>query len=209
MISSGSRGCFVGLLFAFFASLVMYSSRNNFFRSLSVLVFAFAIIGIIFVFSNKEVLDRLFNIKGFTYNMSSENSMSRVWIWVQQLKVAVEQPLLLFFLGYGKSAIVGPGESHSQFVKNFIETGVIGSVLFLLLIYIIARKSFRAFLSSKNSFLTGVSAGLFCCTLAMVVISIGAEGFLVVKISEVYWFFVGMTMSVISMEKKKLQIKNT
>ena len=208
VISSGSRGCFVGLIVAFFLTFILYSFKKGALKSFATAVVILTIIGGFFFFLQPPVLERFLNTRNALENLNPEQSLSRPNIWIQQLNVAVEQPFLLFF-GYGKSAILGgAGESHSQFVRNFVETGVIGSILFLLLIYIIARRSFRSFLSSRSSFSMGVSAGLFCCTLAMVAISITAEGFLVVKISEVYWFLVGITMASIFIDNKDSNLVN-
>ena len=44
------------------------------------------------------------------------------------------------------------------------------------------------------------------CT--MLFISIAAEGFLVVKINEIYWFFTDITMAILSNKIKVNELKN-
>jgi len=71
------------------------------------------------------------------------------------------------------------------------------------LIFVIIKKSFKGFLSKKNPFIIGLSSGLFVATLTMLLISIPAEAFIVVKIAETYWFFAAITMAVLASKKQE------
>ena len=60
----------------------------------------------------------------------------------------------------------------------------------------------------KDPLLIGLSSGLLVSTIAMLFISTAAEGFLVVKINEIYWFFAAITMAALSNKIKVNELKN-
>jgi hypothetical protein len=107
---------------------------------------------------------------------------------------------LLPFTGLGVGYV---GEAHNQYLRNFIETGIIGSIVFLILIFVIIKTSWQGFLENKDNFSIGLSAGLLIATLAMLFCSFATEPFIVVKPSEVYWFFTALTMAVLILTEKK------
>jgi hypothetical protein len=92
-------------------------------------------------------------------------------------------------------------------MRNFIETGVVGSIAFLFLIFFIIKKSAGYFLRGKDPLLVGLSAGLLTSTVAMLIIAIPAEAFIVIKIAEVYWFFAALALVALCIGKKQDNLK--
>jgi len=109
-------------------------------------------------------------------------------------EVIKKNDYLLIFIGFGKGYV---GEVHNQYLRNFIETGIIGSIIFLFLIFSILKESFRGFCKGKDSLKVALSAGLLTATFMMIFSSFATEPFIVVKPSEVYWFFAGITFVVL------------
>ena len=147
--ASGSRASFYGLIFALFLTLLFYSIRKGFLKTFLITFFVLIFIASIFLFSQKSLVKRYLSLEYFLWNLNPENPASRTSIWLSQLSEASKRPLFLLF-GFGKSAVliekIGE-ESHSQYVRNLIETGIIGSLVFLfsfLIFYsfIIFRKEF-------------------------------------------------------------------
>jgi len=201
--ASGSRASFYGLIFALFLTLLFYSIRKGFLKTFLIGFFVLIFIISIFLFSQKSLVKRYLSLEYFLWNLNPENPVSRPGIWISQFSEASERPWFFFF-GFGKSVILGgQGESHSQYVRNFVETGIIGSLIFLFLMFIILKKSWQGFSRGKNPLLIGLSSGLFVATLTLLFISISAEAFIVVKISEVYWFFTALTMVALSLNRTK------
>jgi hypothetical protein len=69
------------------------------------------------------------------------------------------------------------------------------------------KKAFRGFLLNKEPLLIGLSSGLLISTIAMLFISIAAEGFLVVKINEIYWFFVSIMIAALNYKIDENKLK--
>jgi hypothetical protein len=131
--------------------------------------------------------------------------VARVSIWKGEVVDFLGYNPLFAFFGLGKSVILPSAgqESHSQYMRNFVETGVVGSIAFLFLIFFIIKKSAVYFLRGKDPLLVGLSAGLLVSTVAMFIISIPAEAFIVVKVAEVYWFFAALALVALNIGKKQ------
>jgi len=203
IISSGSRTSILGLMLVVILSLFFYQFKYGALKSIFVILGLLIIIGVIFYFVSDKV--------PYILNLQPERALrsidQRAEIWDSQLK-AMPDNLFYYFFGMGKSVLLTSDESHSQYVRNFIETGIIGSLIFFFLIFVIIKKAFGGFLLKKEPLLIGLSSGLLVSTIAMLFISIAAEGFLVVKINEVYWFFAAITVSALSNKIKVDELKN-
>jgi hypothetical protein len=209
VFASGSRASFLGFILALILTFLFYSLKKGFLKSFLIIIFALIFISSIFIFSKQPVVKRFLDIKDIFWNLNPENPVSRASIWISQLSEASKRPLF-FLLGFGKSAVFieeRGEESHSQYVRNFIETGIIGILIFLILMFAIIKKSWWGFSTGKNSLLIGLSSGLLVATLTLLFISISAEAFLVVKINEVYWFFTALTIVTLKLNgvKKKYE----
>ena len=205
VFSSGSRASFLGFILALILTFLFYSLKKGFLKSFLIIFFVLFLISSIFIFSKKPVAERYLNPEDIFWNLNPENPVSRTSIWLSQLSEASKHPWFLLF-GFGKSAVLAEKigeESHSQYVRNLIETGIIGLLVFLFLMFIILKKSWQGFSRGKNPLLIGLSSGLFVATLTLLFISISAEAFIVVKISEVYWFFTALTMVALNLNRTK------
>lgn len=182
---------------------------------------ALVLIITIFFFSKSPVLSRLFDVSKIKNDLNPSLELSRPAIWKQQLTDALKpvtvsttdssseksvtllQSVFHFTFGNGKAvALRGIGESHNQYIRNFVETGIIGLIVFLFLLYSIIKASLQVFFKSKDPLLMGVGAGLFCSTVVMMVIALFAESFIVVKINEPYWFLAALTFASLQAAKK-------
>lgn len=199
VFGSGSRASFLGFILALILTLFFYSLKNGFFKSFLIgfLILIFFIS--ISIFSQELITKRFLNIKEIFWNLDPENPTSRTHIWIYQLSEISKYPFFFLF-GLGKSVF---GESHNQYLRNFIETGFVGSLIFFILISFIIKKSWQGFSRGKESLLIGLSSGLLVATLTLLFISFSSDAFIVVKINEVYWFFVALTLATLSFCKTK------
>jgi O-antigen ligase len=203
IISSGSRTSILGLILVVVLSLFFYQIKYGVVKSVFILLGLLIIIGIIFFFVSGKVP----YILGLQPEKALGSINIRSGIWKAQIETMPEN-LFYYFFGMGKSVRLYTEESHSQYVRNFIETGIIGTIVFFILIFAILRRAFHGFLSGKGPFLIGLSSGLFISTCAMLFMSIAGEAFLVVKINEIYWFFAAITMAALSHKIKINEFKN-
>jgi len=191
VIASGSRASFMGLVTAlimFPALLIIKRRRVKLLKPALIIIFV-SVLAIIFLIVAKQTLNlggiqRIVDPSTFIWEITSSSPTSRISIWKSQLDLAGSSAFLFIF-GRGMSYLA---DSHSQYTRNLIETGVFGSVFFLVLIWNIIKRSYRE-LASENNLSAGLAVGLLTATISLLVISVTAEAFLMVKIMEVYWFF--------------------
>ncbi|RKX93372.1 MAG: hypothetical protein DRP84_08560 [Spirochaetes bacterium] len=193
------RSVMVGLIVALFVIVVIYILRAKRRKVLlNSLAFLSLVIFISFLFFKTAPLrPGVFNSQRIIWELNE-----RIGIWVNQIKTAFQDSFYIF-LGQGKSVLLTTEESHSGYVRNLVETGVVGFFAFLFLMYIILKKSIQNFFYREDPLVVSLSASLFVSTIALLVIAIPAEGFTVVRINEVYWFFAGLTMAVMSLKTKE------
>ncbi len=204
----GSGSQTAGVAFAF-SSLVLggllfiktHQRKYILYISSIVLVIS-TIITILLLTNSSSLLRQVYVLPKAEEEFSLSVKGSRANIWVEHLLPTFNSPIASA-IGFGKSIF---GESHNQFIRNFAETGIIGLLLFIILVYELIRTSAIYFMKSSDPLSTALSAGLFCTTLAMILVSIPAESFIYsVKLSETFWSLTGITMAVLYRNKLKFQ----
>lgn len=99
-------------------------------------------------------------------------------------------------LGYGKGSlgqIIGFREAHNHSIRIFIEMGVLGIVVFALLILSVFRMSRELMVVSNDRHLQVIGIACVGVTISMVIISLVQDVFINVKVAEMFWLVVGAT----------------
>jgi O-antigen ligase len=100
-------------------------------------------------------------------------------------------------LGLGKS-IFGTGdmptEAHNAFLRVLVEMGIIGLFVFILLIFLIMKTAWTSYGNTSNNTLKAVALTCFLVTVALLIAALVQDSFTPVKVSEIYWIIVGLTM---------------
>ena len=105
----------------------------------------------------------------------------------------IKQPLL----GYG---VTGYSFLDAQYPRVLAETGLIGLVFFLMLLYAIYQNAYLTFRQTKNDFFRGLSLGYLAGYFAMLAHGIGANTFIIVRIMEPFWFLTAMIIMIPTIE---------
>lgn len=195
VVSSNSRTAIFGLFLVIILSLFLYQLKRGGLKPFFIGLIIFFIVSVIFLY----VSGKLFRLRPLDQPVTALGP--RIEIWKSQIELLPDNLFYILF-GMGKSVLLVGEESHSQYIRNFIETGLMGSLIFLFLIFSIIKKSWQGFSFRKDPFSVGLAGGLLISTITMLFISIAAEGFLVVKPNEAYWSFVGLAMAVLTINKE-------
>jgi len=207
IIGSASKTSFLALVLAITLSLFLLFLRRKNLKILLAIILISIFIFSVCVFAFQSIpeagkrISYIFNFRNLLLNYEKgrlEPVIKPVF------KEALQGPLYLPFFGLGKGYVT---EAHNQYLRNFIETGIIGSLIFFILIFAIIKKSWQGFSKNQDKFTIGLSAGFLVATLTMLFLSLATEPFIVVKPSEVYWFFAALTMAVLSIKAKEKYAK--
>ncbi len=137
---------------------------------------------------------------GKTLALDSSTSQ-RVESWQGILQDLKFHPIL----GFG---ITGYWFIDAQYFRTLIELGILGLIIFLVLMYQIGRFLLRTYYLSNDTFVQGLSLGTFAGFISLLVHAIGSNTFIIVRIMEPFWFLMGLVVVLYNLEmaeQKKLQ----
>jgi hypothetical protein len=99
--------------------------------------------------------------------------------------------------GYG---VTGYSFIDSQFPRVLIETGILGLLAFLYLLYSIFKLAIDHLKAVKIPYFKGLTIGFFAGFIGLLFHSLGANTFIIVRIMEPFWFFAGIVAVLPSLE---------
>lgn len=113
------------------------------------------------------------------------STSARMRAWRYSFKDFLKRPLL----GYG---VTGYHFMDAQFPRTMMESGLIGIVAFLNLLYSIFRLAYHRLKESMDPYSKGLIVGYLSGFIALIFHSIGANTFTIVRIMEPFWLFTGI-----------------
>ncbi|MBW1912467.1 MAG: O-antigen ligase family protein [Deltaproteobacteria bacterium] len=122
------------------------------------------------------------------------STSARVASWRNASRDWIKHPLL----GYG---VTGYRFVDAQYVRVITETGLLGLITFLFLIFTIFRRTLNTFRESDDSFYRGISLGFLAGFIGLLFHSFGANTFIIVRIMEPFWFIAAMVSMIPEMNK--------
>jgi len=113
------------------------------------------------------------------------STSARLQSWKDALRDFQKQPIL----GHG---VTGYPFIDAQFPRVLVETGLFGLFAFLYLLYSVFRLALRHLRETEESYYRGLITGFIAGFVGLVVHAIGVNTFIIVRIMEPFWFFVGI-----------------
>lgn len=200
IVGLSRRSCVGALAVCLVVLVFLYFKKTQTKVSLKAFLMFFGIVAVFLVFAGVIFLTKVsYRPEFLMWDKIVWGIDVRLGFWKERIGQTTGNIFSIIF-GMGKSYL---DESHNNFVRNFNEGGIIGSIMFLFLIFSILKKTLVNFFKEHNNLKISLMAGSFICTVAMLIISLPADAFTVVKISEVYWFFMGLTMASLTLKEDK------
>ena len=132
-------------------------------------------------------------------NVRLDTSTSeRLRSWKAALKDFSRHPII----GFG---VTGYSFLDAQFPRVLVETGLAGLIAFLLLLWAIFKQGITVFVQTDDPLHRGISMGFLAGFIGLLVHSIGANTFIIVRIMEPFWFVAGMVVMIPELEVKGSQ----
>ena len=91
----------------------------------------------------------------------------------------------------------------AQFVRVLAETGLVGLAAFLWLLWRTWHVAWDTHKRAAGTWYEGVTLGYLAGLVAMVIHSIGANTFIIVRIMEPFWFFTGIVTMLPRLQAEK------
>lgn len=102
-------------------------------------------------------------------------------------------------LGYG---VTGHHFVDAQYPRILVETGIVGLLAFLWLIYALFQVGLNTWQDKQNDLLRGLAVGLIAGLVGLLVHAIGANTFIIVRIMEPFWFLTGIVIALAAMDEE-------
>jgi len=199
-----SKTVFVGFWFALVLSVALYVWNTKTLKAAFASFLLFVGVGaftlgayFILILPSIEGAERLSDIKSPVKIIDSAQRGRIEPIVIPQFQAALSGTIAEHLFGRGKGAIFMGTESHNQYLRNFVETGIAGSIAFLILIGAIIVRAWKGFKQKNGGLAAGLAAGVMAATLTMLFMSFVVDSFIVVKANMAYWFFLGLAMAVL------------
>ena len=125
------------------------------------------------------------------------STSARLASWNEVLKDWPRYPLF----GYG---ITGYKFVDAQYPRVLVETGLIGFMTFIYLLYSILKLAIKNIRSVKSPYFRGLGIGFLAGYTGLLFHSLAANTFIIVRIMEPFWFFVGIIAVLPALEQQSL-----
>jgi hypothetical protein len=176
-----SRTSFVAILAATFAFGILKDRR---------LLIVTLVVGLLTpIFAPDRILERISSISGVATGDEPSSWASRVSAWqVLGGRTAAESPLLGFGL-----ASVNLGNVDNEYVRVFIDTGILGLALFLWVLGVLAIRATRLIdRLPPQTFERGYASGYWIAFVAMTIHAVGATSFTSIRTMECFIVITGL-----------------
>jgi len=107
-------------------------------------------------------------------------------------------------LGYG---VTGYTFLDAQYPRVLAETGILGLLSFIWLLAAVFKNALYTYRNTSDPLFSGLSLGYLAGFAAMLVHSIGANTFIIVRIMEPFWFLTAIIIMIPTIEAKELKTK--
>lgn len=113
------------------------------------------------------------------------STSARLTSWKEALQDWPKHPVF----GYG---VTGYRFIDAQFPRVLVETGIIGLMAFMYLLFSIFKLTITNLRELKTPYLKGLAIGFLAGYIGLLFHAIGANTFIIVRIMEPFWFFAGI-----------------
>jgi len=134
------------------------------------------------------------DVGGLTLDTSASE---RVRSWKSAFKELPNHILL----GFG---VTGWRFLDAQYMRVLIETGIIGFIVFIFMLYKLMNSVKQIHIKTKDQFYKALSLGFLIGTFGMLTHGIGANTFIIVRIMEPFWLIAGMIFAIPKIENHQL-----
>jgi hypothetical protein len=156
------------------------------------------------IFLPSAVKDRIL------YTFKQEESSGQVQIGEIRLDTSTSARIIslkTLLWDYPKHPLLGYGITGHQFIdaqypKVLIETGFLGLIAFLYLLYSILKMAIAHMKAVKTPLFKGLTIGFLAGYIGLLFHAIGANTFIIVRIMEPFWFFTGIIAVLPALERQ-------
>lgn len=129
-------------------------------------------------------------------NTLDPSSQKRLVVWGEAMELFRKSPLI----GTGFATIAYAGlsfgfiDTHNVYVKILAEQGIVGLILFLMLLWHSMRSGWSLYKEADSRFLKGLGLGFTLCVVATIVNNFFGDRWTHLQLGAYYWVFLGLVV---------------
>jgi O-antigen ligase len=137
-------------------------------------------------------------------NVLEASAERRIQIWEKAIGLFQENFLVGVGLGVFSQLGFDLGDTHNIYVKILVEQGIVGLILFLILITCFIKEGLRLYKLADDDLSKGLGLGLVVCMVVLMINNIFGNRWTYLELSGYLWVFAGLVvrLRVISQERR-------
>ena len=185
-----SRGAYLGLL-AGMLFLFAFKNKKMFIVLILLVLFGQAIFP-------EKVIERIKHTEN-EYGQLDESSADRLLIWHQGMELFQKSPLV--GIGFDVFRYLGLmlGDTHNIYVKILAEQGLVGMLIFLIVIFCFLRMGYVLYKKGEDDLSKGMGLGLMACIIVMMINNFFGDRWTYFELSAYLWILAGLVGRLIIM----------
>jgi len=147
-------------------------------------------------------------IKGTTneYGQLDESSERRLSIWKIGMDLFQKNPVTGIGYGVFRSLGLDLGDTHNIYVKILVEQGIIGMLIFLVIIFSFLRMGYVLYKKGEDDLGKGMGLGMMACVITVIINNFFGDRWAYFELSAYFWIFAGLVARFIIMNKNSTSV---
>ena len=118
---------------------------------------------------------------------------TRVSLWEDALQIIDHNPVIgTGFDTYKFMGRIGYSDTHNYYVKVLLELGFVGLLIFLYLLRVVGKMSWRLFRSARDPFLSALGCALFCMFMCAMAVNFFGDRWSFLQVNGFFWVLLGL-----------------
>ena len=101
------------------------------------------------------------------------------------------------------------GDPHNLYVKILVEQGIVGFVIFLMIILTALFYGWKLYRRARDDLFKGLGFGFFLCTISLLISNFFGDRWTYLPLGAYYWAFMALVVRANIITQKEIQNKNT
>jgi len=155
----------------------------------------------------QNAVDRIKETKT-EYGRFDESSQRRIDIWQQSLGYFKSNPIVGIGFGSFRHLGLDLGDTHNIYVKILTEQGLIGIIIFLIMIFYFFKTGWQLYQKGDDDLSKALGLGFFCCIFVMMVNNFFGDRWSYLEPNAYLWIFAGLVvrLNIISQNPQVVQL---
>ncbi len=127
------------------------------------------------------------------------SSQRRINVWKQSIELFEKSPLTGIGFGVFRSLGLDLGDTHNIYVKHLVEQGMIGLIIFLIVLFCFLRMGYVLYKKGEDDLSKGMGLGLMACIIVLMINNFFGDRWSYLELSAYLWIYAGLVARLIIM----------